>query len=217
MMTNLIYKEFKLSAHPTIYIFLSFALMLLIPSYPYYVPLFYTCLSFFFMFISGRENKDILYTVTLPIRKSDAVKARCLFIAFIELAEVLLCALVAVIRAVILPDVVNAAGIDANPAFFGLALIMLALFNTIFIPAFYKTAYKAGVPFAISCIAMAIYIAAAESLVWIPSPVRTYLDTTDPVIMVKQLPVLIAGMIIWVIATCAAYKKGAKNFEKVDI
>lgn len=216
-MTNLIYKEFKLSAHPTMYIFLSFALMLLIPGYPYYIPLFYTCLSLFFMFISGRENKDVLYTTTLPIRKSDAVKARCLFIALIELAEVLLCGLVAVFKAMILTDVSNLAGIDANPAFFGLALIMLALFNIIFIPAFYKTAYKAGVPFIFACTAIAIYIIVAESLVWIPSPIRAYLDTTDSVVMVKQLPILIAGIVIWILTTYASYKKAAKNFEKVDI
>jgi glucan phosphoethanolaminetransferase (alkaline phosphatase superfamily) len=169
------------------------------------------------MFISGREKKDVLYTATLPIRKSDAVKARCLFMALIELAEVLLCALVAVIKGMIYKDVSNAAGIDANPAFFGLALIMLALFNIIFIPAFYKTAYRAGMPFIFGCIAMAIYIVAAESLVWIPSPIRAYLDTTDPAITVKQLPILIAGIAVWLLVTCAAYKKGAKNFEKVDI
>lgn len=216
-MTNLIYKEFKLSAHPTIFIFLSFPLMLFIPAYPYYVPFFYTCLSFFFLFISGRENKDVLYTTTLPIRKSDVVKARCLFIAFIELAVILISVPVVVIKALLISDASNVAGIDANPAFFGLALIMFALFNIIFIPAFYKTAYKAGVPFIISCAAIAIYIIAAESLVWIPSPIRAYLDTTDPALMVKQLPVLIAGISIWVLTTFAAYRKAAKNFEKVDI
>lgn len=39
-MKNLVYKEFRLAAHPTNYIFLSFAFMLLIPNYPYLVSFF---------------------------------------------------------------------------------------------------------------------------------------------------------------------------------
>ena len=57
-MKNLVYKEFCLAAHPTNYIFLSFAFMLLIPNYPYLVSFFYTTLGIFFMCLSSRENHD---------------------------------------------------------------------------------------------------------------------------------------------------------------
>ncbi|MDD4596245.1 MAG: hypothetical protein PHQ30_06030, partial [Candidatus Izemoplasmatales bacterium] len=70
-MKNLLYKEFKLATHPTTYLFLSLGLMLLIPSYPGYVSFFYVSLSIFFIFLSGRENRDVFFTVSLPIRKTD--------------------------------------------------------------------------------------------------------------------------------------------------
>ena len=41
-MNALLYKEWKLAKHPTVLIYLLFELMLLIPSYPYYVAFLYT-------------------------------------------------------------------------------------------------------------------------------------------------------------------------------
>lgn len=215
-MKDLLYKEFKLAAHPTTFIFLSFSTMMLIPSYPYYVAFFYTTLSLFFVFLTGRENKDIFYTVTLPIRKRDAVKARCWMAAIIELVQITISIPFAILSAAINPRG-NLAGIDANFAFFGLVFLMFAIFNIIFIPMFYKTAYKVGIPFVISSIALAIYILAAESLVWIPSPIKDFLDTTAPGTAMKQLPLLLAGCAIWVLTMLLTYQKAASNFEKVDL
>lgn len=48
--------------------------MLLIPGYPYFVAFIYTCLSVFFIFLQGRENRDILFTVSPPVSKRDIVK-----------------------------------------------------------------------------------------------------------------------------------------------
>lgn len=215
-MKDLLYKEFKLATHPTTFIFLAFSMMLLIPSYPYYVIFFYTALSLFFVFLTGRENKDIFYTVSLPIRKRDAVKARCWMAAFIELVQVLLAVPFAVLSAAVNPKG-NLAGIDANAAFFGLVFLMLAVFNLIFIPTFYKTAYKVGTAFLAGSIFMAFYVFFAEALVWIPSPVKDYLDTTAPGTLMKQTPVLIAGFAIWVLSMFPTYRISASNFEKVDL
>ena len=74
-MKNLLYKELRLSLHPTMYLFLAMPAMLLIPSYPYYVAFMYTCLAVYFTFLFAREQNDIFYTAMLPIRKTDVVKA----------------------------------------------------------------------------------------------------------------------------------------------
>lgn len=68
-MKNMLYKEFKLAMHPTSVIFLSLSAMMLIPNYPYYMTFFYTTLAIFFIYLSGRENHDIFYTMTLPYEK----------------------------------------------------------------------------------------------------------------------------------------------------
>ena len=60
-MLNLLRKELRLAVHPTSWIFLGLSLMLLIPSYPYYVAFFYTGLGIFFTCLSARENQDISY------------------------------------------------------------------------------------------------------------------------------------------------------------
>jgi ABC-2 family transporter protein len=217
-MKTLLFKEFKLATHPTIYIFLAIGLLLLIPSYIYYAAFIYTCLSVFFLFLAARENKDVLFTVSLPIRKRDAVRARCLMVAIVELAQTLVAVPFAIIGIRINPNSAgNLAGIEANMAFFGLVLIMFAIFNAIFLPEFYKTATKVGGPLIISSIALAIYVTVAEVAVQKVPYLKAHLDTTSPAMAIYQLPVLILGMAIFALSLWLTYKKSAANFEKVDL
>jgi hypothetical protein len=216
-MKNLLYKEFKLASHPTTYLFLALCLMMLIPSYPGYVEFLYVCLSIFFIFLAGRENKDIFYTVLLPVRKSDVVKARCLMIAVIELVQVALAVPLAILANRMYHSAGNLAGIDLNVAFFGSVFLFYSAFNMTFIPIFYRTGYKVGNALIFSSIAIVLYYIAAEMLVWVPSPVSKFLDTLEPAMMVKQLPILIAGVIVWFVTLFLAYRRGAANFEKVDL
>jgi hypothetical protein len=217
-MKELLFKEFKLAMHPTTYLFLAVGLLLLIPGYIYYVAFIYTCLSIFFLFLSARENKDTFFTASLPVRKRDAVKARCLFVAIIELTQTLLAVPFAIISIRINPNPAgNLAGIEANIAFFGLVLIMYALFNFIFLPQFYKTTIKVGGPLILSSIALAIYVTAVEFAVQTIPYLKTHLDTADPAMALYQLPVLILGIMIFTLSLWWTYRKSAANFEKVDL
>ena len=216
-MKNLLYKEFKLAVHPTTYLFLFLCAMMLIPNYPGYVAFMYVCLSIFFIFLGGRENKDIYYTALLPVRKRDIVKARCLMIATIELVQISLAAPMAVLANHLYHDAGNMAGIDLNVALFGSIFLFFAVFNITFLPIFYHSAYKVGLALFYGGIAILIYYVAAEMLVWMPSPISTFLDSLNPEDMIKQLPILFSGMLIWVVTTILAYQKAAANFEKVDL
>ncbi len=217
-MKNLMYKEIKLALPLTSYIFLAFCTMLLIPSYPYYVAFFYTCLSIFFIFQMGREAKDTYYTAMLPVRKRDVVKARCLTIAAVELVQIIISVPFAILTNKINPAGSNQAGIEANVAFFGLVFVMFAVFNSIMIPKFYKDAYSIGASAVVSFTAVFVYIAVAETIAaYIPSPVRTFLDTNDPAMMLPHLPVLFGGIVIWALDMVLVYKCSAKRFEKVDL
>ncbi len=218
MMKNLLKKEYKLSLHITSYLFLAFGLMLLIPSYPYYVAFMYICLSEFFVFLSGRENKDVFFTSCLPIKKSDAVKARCLSLGSIQILSVIVSIPFAIIGAKINPNPSgNPVGIEANVAFYGFVFIMFALFNFIFITGFYKTAYKVGVPLTIGGIAIGLYIIIMEVAVNGVAILKKYLDTTVAYMQIKQLPILIAGLIIYFAVWFLTFKISAKRFEKVDV
>ena len=215
-MINLLYKDFKLVLHPTNYIFLAFPAMLLIPNYPAYVAYFYLCLSVFFMFLQARENKDILYSSLLPIAKTDLVKGRMIFVMLFELISILIAVPFAIINLKLF-SVSNPAGIEPNPAYFGFVFIMFAIFNWVFITGFYKTAFKIGLPLVFAGASILVFYAAVEMLVWIPGEVSSFLDSRNPSTMLFQLPILLAGILIWIGAGYLTQRLAGKRFAKVDI
>lgn len=215
-MKNLLYKELRLGIHPTMCIFLAMPLLMLAPNYPYYVVFMYTCLAIYFTFLIGREQNDIFYTAALPIKKTDVVKGRFATVILFELASVFISVPFAVISAKVNPNGGNAAGIEPNLAFYGLALIMLGGFNIAFIPEFYRTARKLFRPMLYASVFIFVYIGAAETAAqYYPSPVSEFLDRAG--IFPEHLPILAAGIIIYTVLTFLAYKISAKRFERVDL
>jgi hypothetical protein len=215
-MNKLLYKEFKLSVHLTSYLFLFLGAMLLIPNYPYYVVLFYQTLGIFFMFITGNATNDVYFTTLLPIRKRDAVKARVITIIIFELLQIIVSIPFAILRYVINPAQ-NAAGMEANIAFFGLAFMMFGVFNVVFLPGFYKTAYKTGAPYLWSCLAMVLFVAIVEAVIQLVPDVQMALDTTSTAFLPQQLFVLIVGIIVFGVLTVIAHTQSVKRFEQLDL
>lgn len=216
-MKHLLYKELRLAKHPTMFLFLLFSAMLLIPSYPYYVAFIYTCLSVFFVFLQGRENNDLSFTALLPVRKRDIVRARCLLVVLMQLAQVLVSLPCAIVGARINPLGGNAAGIEANAAFFGLVLVMYALFNLLFLPAFYRTGYRVGRAFLFAGAAVLVYIVAAELLVQCVPALKASLDTFDPATRGTRLLVLLLGAGLYAAGSLLACRLSERRFARVDL
>lgn len=217
-MKQLLYKEWKLCAHPTMYLFPALAAMLLIPSYPYYVAFIYTALSVFFVFQTGRENDDVFFSATLPVRKRDIVKARCGLIAIVELLQVLVAIPFAILGAKINPNPGgNMAGIEANAAFFGLVLAMYALFNGLYLHVFYESGYKSGKALLIAGSSMFAFIGAAEILVQAVPSVKAVLDTWSPEGLPVRIAVLVAGIAVYALGMIATCRDAGDRFEKVDL
>lgn len=215
-MNNLLYKEFKLAIHPTAYIFLPLAAMLLIPNYPYYVAFFYQTLGIFFIFLSGNTTNDVFFTALLPVRKKDAVTARFTMVVILELAQVAVGIPFALLRYRILPAE-NMAGMEANAALFGLVLLMFATFNAVFLPGFYKTGYKTGTPYMIACAAMILFVAASEAIIQLTPALKQALDTISPTYLPQQLAVLALGIVGYALITFAAYSVSVKRFQRLDL
>ena len=74
-MMTLLYKEIRLAAHPSLFLFLGMGALTLVPAYPYGVVFFFGCLGIFQTFINARENKDAFFTAALPVNKRDVVRA----------------------------------------------------------------------------------------------------------------------------------------------
>ena len=211
---NLLYKEFVLAKHPTMFFFPLFSCMLLIPNYPYLIGFMYTCLEVFFIFITGRENNDVLYTASLPIPKKDVVKARCAMIAIIQLFQILLSIPFAFLRARMVPALgPNGAGMEANAALFGFAFIMYALFNHLMLTTFYKDGHSAGKGLIYGGIGVILVIGLAETL----SVLAPWLDSIASSDLLRQLPILACGALIYGVGLWFSCRRAARLFEKVDL
>ena len=219
-MKNFLNKEIKLCLSPVNFIFLSFCCMILIPNYPCYVSFFYLCLSCFFIFNNAELNKDIQYSMILPITKKDIVKSRCILVAAYQLVGAAFCGILAFISKKYFP-IENKSGIESNFAFFGLAFILITIFNFSFFTRFYKKAEKPGTPFFISSILFWVFYFIFELPIWLNTvisiPYFKIMDSCDKASLIKQLPVFAAGIVIYGLGWILTYKKSASHFEKVDL
>ena len=215
-MAELLKKEFVLFTHPTSWMFLTFGAMMLIPGYPMYVPFFWVTLGLFYACLSARENNDLYYTLLLPVRKRDAVRARGLYFALMELLQVLVCIPFAILRHA-LKIGPNNAGMDVNLALFGLVFILLGLFNVCFLPRLYKNPAAVGKPFLIVTVFVFLYILAAEACCFAVPFFRDVLDTPDPQHLGAKLAVLVIGVVVFVLLTLLGVRRAEEIFEKVDL
>lgn len=216
MTAKIFCKDLRLAAHPMMYVFALFGVMLLIPSYPYTVVFFYGLLGIFFTFLNGRENKDVYYCAVLPVTKREQVCARTWLTVAVELTELVLAVPFAVLSVRINPNGTNLAGIDANVALFGAVLLIFGVFNAVLLPAFYKTAVRVGRAFLLAIIPTAVLMALVEALSHFPV-VGPYLDAADAAGQVRQLPVLAAGAAAFALLSWLAFRRAAKNYARVDL
>lgn len=215
-MKHLLTKDFRLAMHPTVFMFWLLSAMLLIPNYPYYVVFFYTALGVFFVCLTGRENHDIEYSLTLPVRKRDIVKSRITFAVIVELVQAIVAIPFAYLRQSFpLPG--NQVGMDANIAFFGLAFLMLGVFNLVFFTRYYKNPDKVGKAFAIGATLTFVYMAIAEVLTHAVPFFRDKLDTPDPQFIGPKLAVLGIGLVGYAALTLLAERLSEKRFENLDL
>ena len=215
-MKNLLYKEFRLVVNPMYYLVSLTAALLLIPQWPYFIAMMYL---FFItvpnLFTGSKSQNDIGFTVMLPVRKGDVVRARILTIVALELIQLAASVVFAVLN-VSLYRTENFL-LDPNIAFFGLSFVMYGLFNVIYFPMFYKTPYKTGFPTTIAVIATILFAGAVETAVLLLPRVKHILDGISGDALIRQLPVLAGGIAVFALLTWLASRASVKRFEKVDL
>ena len=217
-MKNLLKKELRLATSPLAWLFLIFSVMTFIPGYPILMGCFFVCLGLFQSFQNARESNDILYTVLLPVRKADAVKAKYISVCFFEILALLLMAVFTAVRMTVLsgsPVYASNVMMSANPVFLAFALIIFALFNLLFVGGFFKTAYKTGRPFVIFIIAAMIAIGIGESLHHFPS--LGFLNAPGGERMGLQWACLAAAAVIYAAVTFLSEKSSERRFERIDM
>ena len=213
-MFDLLGKELRLAAHPSTYIFIWMGALALIPAYPYGGGVFFGMLGIFQSIMYARETRDIYFTALLPVRKRDAVKAKLLLAAFVQLVQLLLSVPFAFLRTLYLPEG-NPVGMEPNIAWYGFGLMVYGVFDLVYFTQFYKTAYKAGVSFLAALIPVTLGIIAIESSVHFPG--LGWLDAMDGPALIRQVPILLAGTAVYAAAIVLAYRVGGRRLERVDL
>jgi hypothetical protein len=215
-MNLLLYKEFRLAIHPLFGLVSLFGLLLLIPHWPYPFAMMYI----FYItvpnaFVAAKAQNDLGFTVMLPVRKRDVVGARVVSFATLEVLNVLVAALVVAVKLVL-----HAPGnflMDANLAFLGATLAMYGLFNLVFFPMFYRTAYKLGIPLLVASFVAAVFAFSIEAISAVVPGASRWLDGSAPDDLVRQLPILAAGILAFAALTGLASTTAGKRFERLDL
>lgn len=215
-MNNLLYKEFRLVIHPFFYLTTLFAAFILIPYWVYFVALMYLLfIPVPNIFVNAKAQNDTGFTVLLPVRKSDVVKARVVSIAVFEILQIAVAAIFVAISVSINPK--GNFLIDANLAYLGLGLVLYGFFNLAFFPLFYKTAHKVGLPLGVGLTVFTLLAGIIEVLILLVPTVANVLDGVTSSALLRQIPVLAGGIVLFVGLTWLAYLLSAKNFEAVDL
>lgn len=206
-MCNLLRKELRLAAHPSLYMFMAMGALVLIPAYPYGVVFFFGGLGVFQTVMFGRETRDVFYTALLPVRKGDGVRGKILLAVFSQLTQLALSLPFAFLRTLYMAE--------ANAAYYGFGLMLYGAFNLVFFTRFYRTAYQAGTSFLIALLPLTLGIAAMEVAVHFPG--MGWLDSVAGPDLVRQFPILLLGVLVYIASNLLACRLGERNFSRVDL
>lgn len=215
---RLLYKEIKLAASPLTFFFIAFGAMTLLPGYPILVGGIFVCLGIFYSFQAAREASDLLYTVLLPVAKTDVVAGKYAFVCLIEMLAFALMAALTVVRMTALagaPVYVNNVMMAANPLFLGFALLLFAAFNLLFVGGFFKTAYNFGRPLVGFIIAAVLIIGVGETLHHIPG--LEFLNRSTGELMWVQYVALAVCAAAYALGTWWSCGRSMERFEKIDL
>lgn len=212
-MRLLVKKEFSFTALPLCYLFLGFSLLTLVPGYPIAVGSFFLCLGLFQSLLSRREQGDLSYTLLLPVSKREIVKANYLFTVLLQLAYLLLCALLTALRVLCFsgaPVYLQNPMMNANPGYLGYLLLVFLLFNLLVLGGYWKTGYELGKPFVFFSICAFLVITLGETLHHLPG--LTHLNAPT-----GGVSILALGIVLYPIGTWLGLSASQRKFEQVDL
>jgi ABC-2 type transport system permease protein len=215
-MISLLYKEFKLSINIMAYFMPLLGTLLLIPDWTYFIAFMYAFITIPVTFVICKDQRDHAFSVLLPVRKKDIVKARFISVAIVEMLQIFMAVIFALISNTLHSNG-NAWLMDLNVAFFGIVFAIYALFNFVFMTMFYKTAHKILLPVFVSLLIVLVFTALTEYVIQTIPAMKMYFDGLNKERLIQQIPVLIAGILIYISTMIVSYKISYKRFEKIDI
>ncbi len=217
-MYNLLMKELKLGVSPFFFIFpFVMGALMLIPGWLYFIVTLYVCMiTIPNVFAGYKSQNDLMFTSMLPVNKKNMVKSKVYLIVLLELLHVLAAVVYGIISMKLYPSL-HYIFFKPTPGFWGLTFVMLAIFNLIFIPMYYKTAYKYGAAVMVAVAAAALFAGGAEWLGIKNEFVYDLFKGSRADDYGIQFSILLVGILLFAALTAAAYRMAYKRFQKVEI
>ena len=226
-MKALLYKELRLAMHPICYLFIClFPFMILIPSYPLGIGFIYILACYPILFLGankGQQSNDLLYSVLLPVRKKDIVKAR---IAIVIMMQVVFMVLISalyplarfinslIIQSASKPEeyAIPGLGLNSFVLLLAIGIIGYAVADLIFFPIYYKKGRSIVMSTLFTILGFVVYIGVFTiGLPYIPG-----LEIMNNMHLGIQFAILGAAILISFLLHFAVYKVSSKRLEKVD-
>ena len=221
-MKNLLYKEIKLCIPHQVWIFVFLTCLIAIPTWPSLVAFIYPMSGFLSVFPIALANRDLLYTGTLPIDKSEVVLGKVLLLCFLELLCLLVSIPFGLVRNLVLAPMVPAessyAELGVNMAMYGIVLIGFGIFNLIYFPRYYKSPDTKNVLASLLAYFCALSFYGVCSGVFMGVPgAATFINSYSGPGLWTQLGVLALGIVCFCLFNLCAFKTSKKRFEKIDL
>ena len=224
-MKALLYKEFKLSMHYICYIFVvAFPLMILIPAYPLAIGFIYvlTCYPILFLGANkGQQSNDLLYSVLLPVRKKDIVKARMFTVIIMQFTFIAIMSLLLPLAFTIAAETTEKVpGLDLNGfvSVVAIALVGYAIADLIYFSIYYKNGKSIVASTILTILGFVVYLGIFTiALPYIPGFGEGYKHVLNDSGVGIQFAVLAGALVIYTLLHWLVYKIGSKNLEQVDL
>ena len=226
-MKALLYKELRLAMHPICYVFIAlFPFMILIPSYPLGIGFIYILACYPILFLGankGQQSNDLLYSVLLPVRKKDIVKARIATVILMQVTFILLLTalypLARFINASIIQNaenpeknVIPGLGLNSFVLLLAIGIIGYAIADLIFFPIYYKNGRSIVMSTLFTIIGFVIYI----GIFTIGLPYIPGLEIMNNMHLGIQFGILAGAILISLLLHLGVYKISSKRLERVD-
>ncbi|MBU0996923.1 MAG: ABC-2 transporter permease [Firmicutes bacterium] len=211
-MKNLLYKELTFSINQFFFIIpFVLAVLFFIPNWLYSLVIMYFFWISVPQIIGGYTAQlDYKFCSILPVAKKDIVNSKVIAFLILELIHIIAAAIFGIIHNLIYGS--WNLFMEINPAYFGVMLVMLALFNIILLPSYFKTAYKFGKPIIIGVFATLLFAGIFEVGAAIIPFMSSILKSTNVLI---QLTVLFSGIVLFAVINYITLKRSISNFERI--
>jgi hypothetical protein len=153
----------------------------------------------------------------LPVPRSHIVLAKHFTVFYTEMLSILVAIPCALISSLVINTNGNIVGMDANFAFFGMTFFAFGLFNVLFLPLYFKTGYKTGIPVLVGMTCYIVCFCLFEVIVNLFPYLKTHVDGLSPAGRPLRLVLLAAGLLFYVITMVVSYRISVKRFERVSL